>query len=98
MPRWNRCEKPDHRHLWDVTDEAALVNAIRSSTYGEGDDYRLLSGFQSYLRSYRLAIHKPAFGCAIRGPECPLPQGQIVRFCGYFSSASVGLKRPMAWV
>ncbi|GBU19239.1 MULTISPECIES: hypothetical protein [unclassified Methylobacterium] len=49
MPRWNRREKPDYRHLRDVTDEAALVNAIRSPTYGEGHDYRLLAGFQARL-------------------------------------------------
>lgn len=49
MPRWNRRERPDYRYLRDVTDEAALVNAIRSPTYGEGHDFRLLAGFQARL-------------------------------------------------
>lgn len=49
MPRWNRREKPDYRHLRDVTDEAALLNAIRYPTYGELDDYRLLAGVQARL-------------------------------------------------
>lgn len=49
MPRWNRREKPDYSHLRDVTEEAALVNAIRCLTYGEPDDYRLLAGFQARL-------------------------------------------------
>ena len=49
MPRWNRREKPDYRHLRDVTDEAALVNAIRSPTYGDGHDFRLLAGFLARL-------------------------------------------------
>ncbi len=49
MPRWNRREKPDYRHLRDVTDEAALVNAIRSPTYGARTDYGLLAGFHARL-------------------------------------------------
>lgn len=49
MPRWNRRERPDYSHLRDVTDEAALVNAIRSPTYGEGHEHRLLAGFQARL-------------------------------------------------
>ncbi|WP_298958491.1 hypothetical protein [uncultured Methylobacterium sp.] len=49
MPRWNRREKPDYRRLRDVMDDAALVNAIRSPTYGEAYDYRLLAGFQARL-------------------------------------------------
>jgi len=49
MPRWNRREKPDYRHLRDVTDEAALLGAIRSPTYGARTDYGLLAGFHARL-------------------------------------------------
>lgn len=49
MPRWNRGEKPDYRHLRDATPESALLAAIRSPTYGDGHDFRLLAGFQARL-------------------------------------------------
>ncbi|MBE7201224.1 MAG: hypothetical protein INR70_25955 [Parafilimonas terrae] len=49
MPRWNRREKPDYRHLRDATPESALVNAIESPTYGDGHDHRLLAGIQARL-------------------------------------------------
>lgn len=49
MPSWNRREKPDYRHLRDATPESALVDAIRSPTYGEARDYRQLAGFQARL-------------------------------------------------
>ncbi|GAN50660.1 hypothetical protein ABID82_000575 [Methylobacterium sp. PvP062] len=49
MPHWNRRERPDYRHLKDATPESALVTAIRSPTYGEARDYRLLAGFQARL-------------------------------------------------
>jgi hypothetical protein len=49
MPRWNRREKPDYRHLKDATPESALVDAIRSPTYGEAHDFRQLAGFQARL-------------------------------------------------
>ena len=49
MARWNRREKPDYSHLRDVTDEAALVNAIRCPSYGSYHDYRLHAGFQARL-------------------------------------------------
>lgn len=49
MPRWNRREKPDYRHLRDVTDEAALVNAIRSPTYGEEHEHGVMASIQSRI-------------------------------------------------
>lgn len=49
MPRWNRREKPDYRHLRDATPESALLGAIRSPTYGEDDNLHLLDSFQGRL-------------------------------------------------
>lgn len=48
MP-WYKRTDADYRHLRDVTDDAALVNAIRYPTYGEAHQLGLMASFHARL-------------------------------------------------
>ncbi|SFM09006.1 hypothetical protein [Methylobacterium pseudosasicola] len=49
MPSWNRREKPDYRHLKDATPESALLAAIRSPTYGDGNELDIQASMQARI-------------------------------------------------
>ena len=49
MPRWR--EKPDYRHLWDVTNAAAFANAMRRPTYGERGEHKVMASLCERLQA-----------------------------------------------